>query len=303
MARTLRIGSLFSGIGGLELGVEWATEGRTVWNCEMDPFCRKVLARHWPEAKQYEDVKDIGAGVEPVDIITGGFPCQDLSIAGKQAGLSGERSGLWHEYARIIRELRPRFVFVENVPALRSFVSDGGLGRVLGDLAESGYDAEWDCVPAAAVGAPHVRDRIFILAWRRDVADSADGRGEAESQGPDGAAVLRARAGAGDGVGDGDRAEGVRLAGGGGGEERERGEVLAHRLDHPFPPPPNSPDWAGYLERHPEAQPGIRRDADGVPRGLDKNRRKRLKALGNAVVPQAAAHAWKLLLERSGVQV
>jgi DNA (cytosine-5)-methyltransferase 1 len=298
----LRIGSLFSGIGGLELGIEWATGAKTVWNCEMDTFCRKVLAKHWPDATQYEDVKNIDASVEPVDIITGGFPCQDLSIAGKQAGLSGERSGLWHEYARIIRELRPRFVFVENVPALRNFVSDGGLGRVLGDLAESGYDAEWDCVPAAAVGAPHVRDRIFILAWRRDVADAADGRGEAQPAVADGPALLQRGAGAGDGAGDGDRPEGVRVAGGGG-EERERREVLAYGFDHPFPPPPNSSEWAGYLERHPEAQPGIRRDADGVPRGLDKNRRKRLRALGNAVVPQAAARAWELLIERSGVTV
>ena len=228
--------------------------------------------------------------------------CQDLSIAGKQAGLSGDRSGLWHEYARIIRELQPRFVFVENVPALRSFISDGGLGRVLGDLAESGYDAEWDCVPAAAIGAPHVRDRIFILAWRRALADAADGRGEAQPAVADGGALLRPGAGAGDGIGDGADPAGVRVAGGGG-EERERGEVLAAGLDHPFPPPPGSPDWAAYLDRHPEAQPGIRRDHDGVPRGLDKNRRKRLKALGNAVVPQAATRAWQILIERSGVSV
>jgi len=297
-----RIGSLFSGIGGLELGVERATGGKTVWNCELDPFCRKVLAKHWPGATQYEDVKSINDQVPSVDIITGGFPCTDLSIAGKQAGLYGARSGLWHEYARIIRVLRPRFVFVENVPALRNFVSDGGLGRVLGDMAESGYDAEWDCVPAASVGAPHVRDRIFILAWDRALADAAHRSHEGEPHVADGGALLQRGARAGDGTGDGADPAGVQVAGGGG-EERERGEVLADGLDHPFPPPPGSDEWADYLERHPEAQPGIRRGTDGVPRGLDKNRRKRLKALGNAVVPQAATRAWHLLIERAGVTV
>ena len=237
----------------------------------MDPFCRRVLAKHWPNATQYEDVKNIDAAVvSPVDILTGGFPCTDISVAGSRKGLSGKQSGLWHEYARIIHDLRPRFVFVENVPALRSFTSDDGLGRVLGDLAESGYDAEWDCVPAASIGASHVRDRIFILAWQRTLAD-------------------------------GDTSPERNQDAGGG--EREREEVLAQGLGHPFPPPPNSPDWPSYLERHPKAQPGIRRNAEGTLHGLDKNRRKRLKALGNAVVPQAAATAWELLFKRSGATV
>jgi DNA (cytosine-5)-methyltransferase 1 len=273
----VKIGSLFSGIGGLELGLERATGGRAVWNCEQDEWCRRVLAKHWPDATQYTDVRAVDESAEPVDILCGGFPCQDLSVAGTRRGLAGERSGLWHEYARIIRLLRPRFVFVENVPALRTLVSDDGLGRVLGDLAESGYDAEWDCVPASAVGAPHVRDRIFILGWRRELAD-ADGAGRKERRGSVTVSAQLPRA-------------------------QRDGGPLPRGVGADFPPPPGSPRWGEWLERHPSAQPGIRRDADGVRGGVDPDRRRRLKALGNAVVPQVAEHAWRLLLDRAEVRL
>ena len=159
----MKIGSLFSGIGGLELGLERSIPGaHTVFQVEQDPYARAVLAKHWPNVKRYEDVKQVGAHNLPAcDLLCGGSPCQDISTAGKGAGLDGARSGLWTEYARIIRELRPRFVVVENVAALRF----RGLGRVLGDLAACGYDAIWDCIPAASVGAPHRRDRIFLVAY------------------------------------------------------------------------------------------------------------------------------------------
>ena len=159
----MRIGSLFSGIGGLELGLERAIPGaQVVWQVEKDLYARRVLAKHWPEARRYEDVQEVGAhNLGVVDLICGGFPCQDISGAGKRAGLEGERSGLWFEFARIISEIQPRYVVLENVAALRS----RGLDRVLGSLAESGYDAVWDCIPAAAVGAPHLRDRLFCVAW------------------------------------------------------------------------------------------------------------------------------------------
>lgn len=156
----MKIGSLFSGIGGLELGLERAGLGTVAWQCEIDPFCRRVLARHWPEVTRYEDVRTLGADAAPVDVICGGFPCQDVSLAGKRAGLAGERSGLWSEFRRIIEELAPSIVVIENVLGLRT----SGLPRVLADLAALGFDAEWSDLSAADVGAPHQRRRLFIVA-------------------------------------------------------------------------------------------------------------------------------------------
>jgi DNA (cytosine-5)-methyltransferase 1 len=155
---------LFSGIGGFSLGLERAGM-RTVAFCEIEPFARRVLAKHWPNVPCYTDVRELSGGRIAadgisVDVICGGFPCQDISVAGKGAGLEGARSGLWFEYARIIGEVRPRHVIVENVSALLH----RGLDRVLGDLAALGYDAEWHCIPASAIGAPHRRDRIWIVA-------------------------------------------------------------------------------------------------------------------------------------------
>jgi len=161
----LTVGSLFSGIGGLELGLERA--GMQVkWQVEIDDYCNKVLATHWPDVVRFRDVREVGAhNLDPVDLICGGFPCQDVSLAGKRLGLEGERTTLWSEFARLIREIRPRWVLAENVPGLLSSDSGRFFGQVLGDLAASGYDAEWDCIPAAAVGAPHRRDRVFIVAY------------------------------------------------------------------------------------------------------------------------------------------
>lgn len=157
----MRFGSLFSGIGGLDLGLERAGM-ECAWQVEIDPFCRKVLTKHWPSVPKFEDVREVGKhNLERVDLVAGGFPCQDISIAGRREGIDGERSGLWREFARIISELRPRLVLVENVSALLS----NGMGRVLGDLAEVGYDAEWDCISAKDVGAPHLRERIFVVAY------------------------------------------------------------------------------------------------------------------------------------------
>lgn len=136
---------------------------KVLWQVESDPQCRAVLRKHWPDVPCYEDVRDVGsANLAPVDLICGGFPCQDISSAGKGAGISiGTRSGLWFEFARIIREIRPRYVLVENVPGL---VTGGGIGIVLGGLATIGYDAEWSSVRASDFGAPHERSRVFIVA-------------------------------------------------------------------------------------------------------------------------------------------
>jgi len=156
---------LFSGIGGFSLGLERTGGFKTVAFCEIEPFCRSVLNQHWPKVPIYEDVKTLtierlGADGITVDAICGGFPCQDISNAGKGAGLAGERSGLWFEFHRLIKEIQPKIAIIENVSALRS----RGLDQVLGSLAEIGYDAVWHCIPAAAVGAPHQRDRIWIVA-------------------------------------------------------------------------------------------------------------------------------------------
>lgn len=165
----MNVGSLFAGVGGFDLGLERA--GMVVdWQVEIDPCCRAVLARHFPEARRHEDIRQVGAEcLAAVDLISGGFPCQDLSAAGKGAGIDGARSGLWSEFARIVRELRPRYVLVENVPALLTGKGKrwdrAPVGRVLGDLAEAGYDAEWACLSAREFGAPHLRKRVWIVAY------------------------------------------------------------------------------------------------------------------------------------------
>lgn len=158
-------GSLFSGIGGIDLAFSRA--GFDVrWQVEIEPFCQKVLKKHspayWPNAKVYDDVRAVGkANLEPVDVVFGGFPCQDISTVGKGAGIKeGTRSGLWIEFARIIGEVRPRVVMLENVAAITS--RDGT--RVVADLTALGYDAEWGVIPASAVGAPHKRERWFCVA-------------------------------------------------------------------------------------------------------------------------------------------
>jgi DNA (cytosine-5)-methyltransferase 1 len=195
MTKQLTVGSLFAGVGGIELGLE-RLGMRAVFQVEKDEFAQKVLKKHWPDVPLYSDVKLVhgeqhcpfeGRGIfcgnclPAVDVLCGGSPCQDISVAGKGAGLKeGTRSGLWFEYARLIRELRPRFVLVENVPALRS----RGLDIVLRDLAQSGYSAEWDGIRASDVGALHKRDRIFIVAYsQRQQLRQQPGR----SSGQDGA--------------------------------------------------------------------------------------------------------------------
>ncbi len=158
---TLTFGSLFSGIGGMDLGLERAG-WKCVWQCEIDPYATRVLEKHWPHVRRWDDVRTFPpAGEWGCDLIAGGFPCQDISEAGKRVGIDGKRSGLWAEYLRVIRVVRPRFVIVENVSAILV----RGMGRVLGELAECGYDAEWDCLPAGVFGAWHFRERIFVVAY------------------------------------------------------------------------------------------------------------------------------------------
>jgi DNA (cytosine-5)-methyltransferase 1 len=277
---------LFSGIGGFSLGLERAGM-RTVAFCEIEPFARRVLRKHWPEVPIYDDVRSLSSdalrrdGIT-VDLICGGFPCQDISLAGKGAGLAGERSGLWREFARLIGEIRPRYVIVENVAALLG----RGLGTVLGDLAALGFDAEWHCIPASAVGAPHRRDRVWIVAYphgRRGagVPDWQPEPGDACSPGPAMADAKRPRA-----------AQSARS------EREERlglvlgGEALADAAIIRCGEGQEDAGGCGEGMRAHEwsrsagggwwlAEPDVGRVAHGVPARVD-----RLRGLGNAVVPQ-----------------
>jgi len=316
----LKVLDLFSGIGGFSLGLERAGM-KTVAFCEIEEFPRKVLRKHWPEVPIYEDVRTLTAarlaadGIG-VDVICGGFPCQDISNAGKRAGIEGERSGLWSEYARLIGEIRPQFVIVENVAALLG----RGLSRVLGDLAEVGYDAEWHCIPASYVGAPHRRDRLWIVAhaWG---AGGAEGvlcdKGNNGFKAEPGWAVKPIQSGEAplfmahtgripnesqriSGVGAGssssyqgqesqwervwstptDSREDVADSNS---EQRERNErtigIIAEHADFS-----RSSWW--------ESEPQLGRVANGVPSRVD-----RLKGLGNAVVPQIPEIIGKAIME------
>lgn len=233
----MRIGSLFSGIGGLELGLEWAGVGHTVWQVERDHYCQRVLATHWPNATRYDDVCTVGAhNLAPVDVICGGYPCQPFSIAGLKRGTADERH-LWPEFARIIRELRPTYAILENVPNHL----DIGFGDVLGDLASLGYDAEWDVLSAGGLGAHHIRRRVFVIANLPHAVRCRPQRERTAAKGP------------------------------WSWEQLTRLVQTAVRLSVP----------AG-------SSGGV---SDGVP-----NRAHRLRALGNAVVPQCAEVVGRRLL-------
>lgn len=291
----MNVGSLFSGIGGFELGFERCGMS-TLWQVEQDPYCRAVLARHFPEAQRFEDVREVGAqNLAPVDLICGGFPCQDLSGAGRGAGIDGARSGLWSEFARIVRELRPGYVVVENVPALltgkRKRWDRAPIGRVLGDLAEAGYDAEWACLSAGEFGAPHLRKRAWIVAYPGDHLSDAQrqrtgclevhrgGRQGRQPTVPSESALLRQEDGPGRPEDPGAHCSHLAVAHPAGrGEQRRTGPAAqAAALKC-------SDSWA--------AEPDVGRVADGVPNRVD-----RLAALGNALVPQIAEWIGRRILD------
>ena len=242
----LTVGSLFSGIGGFEFGLERTGGFKTAWQCEIDPFCLKVLEKHWPGVKRFADIKKMGIGEEIpyVDVICGGFPCQDISCAGKGAGIHAERSGLWWEMLRIVRLVRPKFVLVENVAALLN----RGLDEVLGSLAESGYDAEWTILRASDFGALHQRERFFAVANANRVIG--------------GKVPVQLRK-------DGERRTSNDI-----GSRRVFGRRNFDRNEQ----------W--------KAESDVCRVVDGIPNQLD-----RLRALGNAIVPQCAQFVGQCLLD------
>lgn len=169
-------GDLFAGIGGFALAAKWCGL-KTVWAVEIEEYCQKVYARHFPAVEVHEDVRSIES-LSHVDLLTAGFPCQAVSVAGKRLGTDDDR-WLWPETIRIICLVRPRWALLENVPGLLG----RGMSEVLGDLAASGYDAEWECISAAAVGAPHIRDRVWIVAYPRRVGRRGGRDEDARGQG------------------------------------------------------------------------------------------------------------------------
>ncbi len=273
----LRLLDLFSGIGGFSLGLERSGGFETVAFCEIEPFPRRVLAKHWPKVPQYHDIRELTAdrlaadGIA-VDAICGGFPCQDISNAGKCAGIEGERSGLWAEYARLVGELRPRVVFVENVSALLG----RGLDRVLGDLAALGYDAWWDCIPASAVGAPHRRDRLWLVAYTEG---ERSGAGLCQNRQVSNGHQLGNRCP--------DVADAIGKRGRGRHDPRQDA-VHADARREAVGAGSYSDWWA--------VEPGFCRVAHGVP-----DRAHRLKALGNAVVPQIPELLGRAWMEANNV--
>ncbi|QSQ10775.1 DNA cytosine methyltransferase [Myxococcus landrumensis] len=285
---------LFAGGGGLAHGLKLAVPSlRTVGYVEREAYAAACLVARMEKkeldtAPVWDDVATFNGypwrGV--VDCISGGFPCQDISVAGKGAGLDGERSGLWREYARIVAEIRPRFVFIENVAALQT----RGLDRVLAHLAALGFDAEWMCLRASDVGAPHKRERLFILAHaqhRGEHERTREARGEAGQRASVGRGPERDCEGLAD-------TRGSRLEGG----ELHWPAAPPALGGHPVLPqwPPGRDDldgWRSVLAVRPDLEPAICRMADGLGHRVD-----RLRLLGNGVVPQQAALAYHLLHAR-----
>ena len=301
----MTVGSLFSGIGGFEKGFEDAGF-RTIWQCEQDDFCTQVLNKHWPDVPVFRDVRELytegGESPEKPDVLIGGFPCQDISLAGKGAGLEGKRSGLWWEFYRIIGEVRPRYAVLENVAAL----VNRGLPAICGALSEIGYDAEWEIVSAAALGAPHLRERLFLVAYpngerceklnfsasgttARQCAGGSDASNVAYSSGMGRQARCEeARRKAGDGsVGS---SESAPMA------DAKSKRCRKAREDRPD----QQEEWApggGEAGTYWTTQPRVCPLASRIPRRVD-----RIRAYGNAIVPQVAEYVGRLVMQHASQQ-
>ena len=296
----LTVLDLFSGIGGFSLGLERTGGFKTIAFCEIDPFCRKVLAKHWPGVPCFEDVTTANFHPGFSDVICGGFPCQDISAAGKRAGITGERSGLWQYMVGAVRVVRPRYVIVENVAALLS----NGVDAVLGDLAAIGYDCEWHCIPASAVGAPHRRDRFWGVAYpSRLLEGRQDQWAEWERVGEGRQSKLMADAEK--------RRRGprrTRRPDSSGSRQAERPLQLAHaecpRLAGTTRSGMQSAGrqkfFAAWINEglggQWEPEPDVGRVAHGVPSRVD-----RLRSLGNAVVPQIPELIGRAILKAEGL--
>jgi DNA (cytosine-5)-methyltransferase 1 len=303
--KPLRMIDTFSGIGGFSLAARWLGGIETVQFVEREPFCQRILAKHWPTVPIHDDICTFNPEPHSADIVCGGFPCQDISQAGKGAGLAGSRSGLFYELLRVVRLVGPRYIVLENVAA----ITYRGMDDVLGALAKAGYDAEWACIPAAAVGACHQRDRWWCVAYAphllshggagqqqgqsqcrsapkpgdSDWADAADSIG-LRGQRRGAAGNLSGPPGAGEADGqewqwDGDAADDCGTTPDPMRQRLERPDQLGGSgAQWPSTIARLSSDWRSYL-----SEPVLCRGDDGLSGRVD-----RLKSLGNAVVPQVA---------------
>lgn len=320
----MKVLDLFSGIGGFSLGLE-AAGMTTVAFCEREPFCQAVLKKHWPNTPCHDDVTTLDGKHYngTIDVIAGGFPCQDISLAGKGAGLAGERSGLWFEYLRIIKEAQPRYVIIENVSALRS----RGLEEVLRSLAEIGYDAEWHCIPASTIGAPHQRDRVWIVAYAQSkryecgepnqqasAERAIEGIGKTEglrvTEFSDKSAVwsdVPNAAGNGRGQGDANLGWGAERI-----RSRQEQRLADDRETLAYPNGERGRLWNSQRQDAEDAwqssrcsqfgfwdiEPNVGRVANGVPLRVH-----RLRSLGNSIVPQIAQIIGQAILKAEGAMI
>ena len=285
----LRVGSLFAGIGGLELGLESTGHFETVWQVEIDGYARKVLEKHWPDVRRHDDVCTFPTDDDwQCDVICGGFPCQDISYAGKGAGLDGERSGLFYELARVVSEVGPRYVILENVAALLT----RGMGDVLGTMASLGYDCQWHCIPAAYVGAPHLRDRIFILAdakcARTGHKSRPASRQKRQSTNTHKSASIRQEDGS--FMPKGFESSSPYSSNDPYTNNIQRKGSIQEQISHQRNLQRELGRMGERLGRQWATEPDVGRVANGVPRRMD-----RLRCLGNAVVPQVAQVVGQIL--------
>lgn len=334
----LRVLDIFSGLGGFSLGLERAGM-ETVAFCEIDPLCQAILKKHWPDIPIYPDITkltgaEIYANHGRIDCIAGGFPCQSVSVAGRKDGFANkEKSGLWYEYRRLIAEVRPRWIIIENVRNLLNI----GFAEVLQDLSDLGLDAEWEVISASSVGAPHLRERLWIVAYPhgdglRDRREwGPEGKTEASPLPPDdgpekclantdnsgcgkqrGALTIPTKPLSPSQCGGVSQLADANLLG-----RQESCEPQPLRpgqttpisapkccgggaipnthlpgLWEAFATPEEKSQWwaeatASFRNRW-EIEPPVCRVANGLPPGLDKLRRERIRALGNSLVPQIA---------------
>jgi DNA (cytosine-5)-methyltransferase 1 len=289
--KMITIGSLFSGIGGFELGLERAIpNAKTIWQCEQNEFCRKVLRKHWPDATIYEDIRKMDTQDVPfVDLMCGGFPCQDISICGKGEGLDGKKSSLWWSMLGCISRLRPSVIVLENVPAI---TFRGGID-VVGSITQLGYDCEWGIIPAGGpqgFGAPHIRKRWFLIGYianPKGITFSHRRRRTQEKK----TAKTRKHP---EFIGEFHR-----------GTDKERlitnpnrrpksNEIQTGREEHTMCNYGNiTYHKRNYWQGFPTQSPLCRRD-DGVSYRVD---RRRLIALGNAIVPQCSEYIGQCIMK------